>query len=93
MEKEELILVEPDPLHFQIRGLNRPGTVKILLLLQQESAEGLTKEEIIDRTSLSLRAVEYGLHQLIEQELVTNTSMRPSKYRLRSPQAGAIHGG
>ena len=84
MEREELVLIEPEPLCFQIRGSYPPGTAKMLLLFQREPDKGFTKEEVIQRTSLALRTVESGLQQLIETSMVTSSNTRPNLYQLRT---------
>ena len=84
LEREELVLVEPEPLCFQRRGEFSPGTMKILLLLQREPTQGFTKEQIVDRIEISLRTVEYGLHQLIEGQQVMVSNTRPNIYRFRT---------
>ena len=84
LEKEELIMVQPEPLYFQIRGSLSPGDVKVLAALQRAGAEGLTREQLLEHTSLAMATIEKALAQLVEENRVTKTSTRPVLYHVCS---------
>lgn len=84
LEKEELVLVEPEPLCFRIKGSLSPGDMKVLVVLQQAGDVGLTRDQLVARTSLSMRAVECALQQLVAEERLMKTDTRPVVYRMRT---------
>ncbi len=81
LEQEELILIEPDPLCFQIKGDYAPYIE--LTLHHLSKAQGLTRGELQERTGLSMGALEKGLRQLLLTNKVTKSVGYPRTYHVR----------
>ena len=82
LEREELALIEPDPLCFVVAGQFRGAT--LLVFEQLKQGEGLTKEQLLVRTNIPERTIEFALTQLTEAQAITKTTTRPVVYTLRS---------
>lgn len=96
LEREELTLIEPNPLCFQLKGDQTPSaelTYKHLeASAQVPMSQGLTREQLKDRTGLSMAAVEKGLRQLLVAKRVTRTVAYPRTYRIRTSKDGEFRG-
>ena len=78
MDKEELILIEPDPLAFQIKGDHTPATELIRSHLFKTSP--LTRDQLCEKTLLSDSAVTKGLRVLLKEKIVCKSNSRPCLY-------------
>ena len=78
MDKEELILIEPDPLTFQLKGDHTPATELIRSHLFKTSP--LTREILAERTLLSQSALSNGLRILLKEKIICKSNTRPTLY-------------
>ena len=82
LEREELVLIEPDPLCFQLKGDFAPA---VELVLRQLTMKGpLTREQLKEHTGLSMATVEKGLRQLLLAKKVTKSDGYPRQYHVRT---------
>ena len=83
MEKEDLILIEPRPLCFEIKEDKTPSTEKVrLALAQAKSGEGKLIEELMQQTSLSRTSIEKSLRVLEKDSVLRKSLGKPRKYWL-----------
>lgn len=79
MEKEDLILVEPSPLGFEIKG-DYKAYEEITRHHLLNSTSPLTYETLIDRTGLSTSSVQKAVRHLLNRKEIAKVSNRPSKF-------------
>lgn len=86
IEREELLMLEPNPLCFQIKGDYAP----YVELVWRHLRDGATCEELMERTNLSRSSVAKGLRQLLKVERVTKTATYPRVYTAIGPVDGRL---
>lgn len=75
-EREELILIQPSPLFFKIRGELSPSEERILELLKHSP---YSKPDLIALTELSEKSVRDALHTLLQHDLINITDLKNTK--------------
>ena len=83
LEKEELTLIEPTPLFFQLKSkqVHAPATAKVLHFLGKAGEAGLTREALVEKTELALPTIEEAIHKLAEDGLISRSQGRPVVYK------------
>ena len=79
LQHEDLILLEPDPLCFQIKG-EYAAYIEVVRATLRRFPAGILREELISTCGLSASAVDKAIRELTKLGEIEKTLQKPRKY-------------
>src|SRR3990167_3579460 len=86
LEREDLVLVEPHPLCFELAGNISPYVHKVRAILEQAPKGGWLMEELLKQTDLSRTSIEKSLRQFEKDSVLGKNLSKPRRYWLLRPK-------
>ena len=80
LEREELVLVEPHPLCFELAGEISPYMHKVKAVLEQAPTGGFLIDDLLKLTGLSRTAVEKSLRCFEKDSVLGKNTSKPRRY-------------
>lgn len=80
LEREDLILVEPNPLCFEIKEDKTPSIAKLRIALEGRKEGGYSIEDLEKMTGLSRPSIERGLRVMAKDSITSHDGRKPRKY-------------
>lgn len=88
VKEARLQLIEPDPLYFQEVNMNPTKEMAILAFLQDSLyVDGLTAEEIMEKTKIGSSTFYRSMKRLLGEGLVIKTRERPTRFHIKKEKS------
>lgn len=82
LDREDLVLVEPHPLCFELAGNTAPYVHKVHAALDHAPQDGWLIEDLMQQTELSRTSVEKSLRQFEKDSVLGKNASKPRRYWL-----------